>query len=430
MRNTLSLLSFGVLAVASSACFSLGFDDDAYDDDTPPDPPEPPLGEPWDCDADCEIAEIDAGGYLLDYGSTCVRTRGGEVVCWGNAGLFADSGDWAVPSRLAGVSDAAELDVAGRHGCIVRAHGTAWCWGPAYDPVVDGDLEVSRGLQLVPVAGLGDVVQIASGAGHSCALHADGQVTCWGDGPDGQLGREDAHADGEYAVAIPDLTGVTELAAGLDHTCALRDGDVLCWGANDVGQLGSSGGDTFAPSVVEDLGEVVSIGAGGTGTCAVLSDGAVSCWGFIGPGRSELDFGSGPPSPCQDSPTWTCDGPTRIEGLSAVSRVVVGKEHACALTEGGELRCWGSNRAGQLGDGTTEDRPAPIVVPGLDDIAFVAAGRLHTCAVTRDGQVQCWGDDEHHQLGLRGEAPDACVDIGGNLYPCATSPQLVRGFGG
>jgi alpha-tubulin suppressor-like RCC1 family protein len=85
--------------------------------------------------------------------------------------------------------------------------------------------------------------------------------------------------------------------------------------------------------------------------------------------------------------------------------------HTCALVDD-EVWCWGDNRHGQLGDGTTEDRAEPVRVQGLDDAKWVEAGggprrlpddssesRAHTCALRADDRFVCWGDNDQGQLG-------------------------------
>ena len=76
------------------------------------------------------------------------------------------------------------------------------------------------------------------------------------------------------------LTGVTALAAGSSHTCAVSGGGVFCWGLNDAGQLGT-GDTTFSniPHAVSGLSGVVALAAGYQHTCALLNTGGVSCWG-------------------------------------------------------------------------------------------------------------------------------------------------------
>jgi alpha-tubulin suppressor-like RCC1 family protein len=70
-----------------------------------------------------------------------------------------------------------------------------------------------------------------------------------------------------------------------------------------------------------------------------------------------------------------------------------------AVLEDGTARCWGSNGAGELGDGTAEERANPVVVEGLEGVRAIAAGGSHTCAVLDNGRVYCWGYNYHGQLG-------------------------------
>ena len=90
------------------------------------------------------------------------------------------------------------------------------------------------------VSGLTNILSVAAGFLHTCALRVDGTVWCWGA----------ATADGGAAASLVpikvSLSGATALAAGNTHTCALMaDGTVRCWGQNAAGQLGD-GNNTAA----------------------------------------------------------------------------------------------------------------------------------------------------------------------------------------
>ncbi len=65
--------------------------------------------------------------------------------------------------------------------------------------------------------------------------------------------------------------------------------------------------------------------------------------------------------------------------------------HGCAVSASGEIRCWGSNRFGQLGDGTQRDSIEPVLVSGITDAVQVTTGGYTSCAVLASGSVTCWG---------------------------------------
>ena len=166
----------------------------------------------------------------------------------------------------------------------------------------------------------------------------------------------------------PPLTDVVQISAGSNHTCAvLTNGEARCWGSNDSGKLGD-GTTQYAsrPMVVLDptgtgpLTGVVQIAAGGGHTCALLTNGQVRCWGnnYYG------ELGNGGFSPGVSALPVVVTNAQATGPLVDVVQVTAGNDHVCARLANGEARCWGSNSSGQQGDGSgTGNRwPRPVVV--------------------------------------------------------------------
>jgi alpha-tubulin suppressor-like RCC1 family protein len=176
------------------------------------------------------------------------------------------------------------------------------------------------------------------------------------------------------------------VAAGVGHSCVLtRAGGVECWGYNGHDELGTGTGSPSSssrPVPVAGLGAgVKAISAGLRHSCALTVAGGVKCWG--------ANYGGA----LGDGTTARRYGPVDVVGLASGTRAVAaGSDASCALTTTGGVKCWGSNQFGQVGDGTTVDRPTPVNVAGLGSgVKAIAAGGLFGCALTDAGAVECWG---------------------------------------
>lgn len=190
------------------------------------------------------------------------------------------------------------------------------------------------------------VIDIAAGAQHTCAVRGGGSLECWGDNGDGR--------------ATPPPGSYYRVAAGNNFSCAIgNDGDtadggpLTCWGANSAGQATPPSGSDY-----------IQIGAAGYNACARDVDWNLTCWGTSG-------F-------VEDDPVYDFS---------------VAASHLCALTSGGVMACQGFDFYGQVS--------APNAAGGT--WADVSTGASWTCAIREsadaaDGTIQCWGQSDGDAL--------------------------------
>jgi alpha-tubulin suppressor-like RCC1 family protein len=254
---------------------------------------------------------------------------------------------------------------------------------------------------------------IAAGGCHTCALATDQRVLCWGCNSGGQVGQPKGQDRlSPVEVDWPDFRA-TYISAGYWSTCAIQASSSLlrCWGRFEAGW--TSGGAEAWRKLDEP---VQAVGNGNAMSCALTVSGRVLCWDIL---RGE---------PSSYGEAVVDGGPIQIAGLPAdVAAISVGGYHVCALTAQGEVICWGSNESGQLGrdpPGAGGSELAPPVP--LPPVISVATGWDHTCAVTVAGQVKCWGWNGFGQLGNNSVVDDTStpVDVTG------LDPDVVRVVGG
>jgi alpha-tubulin suppressor-like RCC1 family protein len=227
----------------------------------------------------------------------------------------------------------------------------------------------------------------------------------------------------ELSPGVP-LAGVQALALGTDHSCALvSGGEVRCWGWNGSGQLGDGTIDQRPNPVPVQLSPGVrltgaqALALGGAHGCALVSGGEVRCWGWNGSGQ----LGDGTVEQRVNSVPVELSPGVPLTGVQALA---LGTDHSCAVVKGGGLRCWGNNTNGQLGDGTTAQRQSPVSVelsPGvpLAGVQALALGTDHSCVVVSGGEVHCWGNNAYGQLG------DSTTTLRLNPVPVQLSPGVL-----
>jgi alpha-tubulin suppressor-like RCC1 family protein len=214
-------------------------------------------------------------------------------------------------------------------------------------------------------------------------------------------------------------SGVVAIATGGEHTCALTDaGGVLCWGNNYHGELGT--GTTIRSivpvGVVGLTGGVTAISAGLAHTCALTSGGGVKCWGYNRYGQ--LGVGT----------TVERLTPIDVVGLSSGVRAIsAGGENTCAVTTTGGAVCWGYNETGALGDGAITSSSVPVPVAGLaSGVAAISVNGQHSCALTSVGGVTCWGGG----AGYKGTVPVDVPWLTSGVTAIAVGDQQLCALGG
>ncbi|SHI66279.1 Alpha-tubulin suppressor [Geosporobacter subterraneus DSM 17957] len=282
------------------------------------------------------------------------------------------------------------------HSLGLKGDGTVWAWGNNENGRL-GNGTTAQSETPVQVSDLTEVIAIAAGNGHSIALKADGTVWTWGKNDKGQLG-DGTTTQKTTPVQVSGLTNIKAIAAGHNHSIALKaDGTVWAWGNNEKGQLGdNSTSQRNTPvqvrkgvTVSEDafLQGVIAIAAGKDHSVALREDEKVYTWGNGGNGI--LGNGS----------TSSSNTPVQVNTLTEVISISAQGEHTMALRRNGSLWTWGKNDKGQLGDGSTTNRTAPVQVSGLTNIVKIAAGNNFSSVLKTDGTVWTWGNNEKGQLG-------------------------------
>ena len=330
-----------------------------------------------DAAAEPEAPPFGATQVAAGNAAACALMNDGTARCWGRNnkgehGIEPSDIDAATPVAIPGVKDATDIWMGGDSGssgdmaCVRTKTGAISCWGSAANkPKTDGKTWTSAAEEIPELQGAKD---IALGGGTQYAVMPDGSVKAWGSTAFNSIGDGDTKSYDKGLTTVPGVAKATAVAAGQNHACALlEDKTVTCWGYVTPKQ---------AATAVKGLSGVVAIGAGSgnSDTCAITEGKTVQCWG--------------------ESQT------IREEAKLTDVALVRARNHTCVMTSSGGVQCWGYGDRGQLGTGETQsnNRDKKAVI-GLGKAVHMDVGSNFACAALDDGNVKCWGWNHRGQLG-------------------------------
>ena len=356
--------------------------------------------------ANISISAIDPTGRIAAGDKhTCAIAVDDTIWCWGDntysqlgSSAFTNEFSWTPvkTTALPGARIAKRIVAGANHTCVLATDGTVWCWGQNGN----GNLGIGSFLNQGDPAKAdlgGSALVISAGGSTTCAALSDDSLKCWGKGSTGQIGNGANLLSNGLPVnvsLVPDSSTVAHIEIGATHSCAISvAGAAWCWGEFTNGRLGTTASsNAVTPAATASLGGLAAeVAAGGAHTCALLTNGTITCFGNNNTGQLG-----------QAITTASSSTPIVVTLVATATHVSVGKQFTCALLSTAAVHCFGDDAEGQLGFGTSGSfRETPAAVTGLTGtVVDVVAGTSHACAVMSTGQVRCWGLNDQGQLGI------------------------------
>jgi alpha-tubulin suppressor-like RCC1 family protein len=310
-----------------------------------------------------DVAAISAGTdhacALLANGSVSCWGHAGD----GQLGSIPSGSNFsATPLAVSGLpSGVGSIACGGDTSCVrISSGGSVYCWGGNIYNQLGLDTNDTQSTTPVKVGSL-NANAIATGT-TSCAI-VSGGVQCWGNNGDGQAGQTPIGTSSATPAAVVGLGGVGApqgISVGEYHACAnVAGGSVYCWGWNMYEQLGDDAAAEGAHATavrVQGLSSGVTLVTAAYGhTCALLTNGRVVCWGLQRRGA----IGDG-----QASEDGVAEDPVQVMDLANVTELSTRFLHSCAVLSNGAVKCWGSGASGELGNGASTDSSVPVSVTG------------------------------------------------------------------
>ena len=353
----------------------------------------------------------------------CGISQDKQVYCWGkdNSGeigspkSFPENNIYEPTSTLSplkvnGLPNIETMDADYSRSCAVDDSGLVWCWGSNFVSGISNYLP-----EVVPQ--LNSVEQINASQISICASNQDTELLCWGYNKYQHLNV----ADNSELVETPSLFNWDQLeksnllAMASDSSCLLTSNGIpYCLGYNYAGGLGTGSDElhiTEPQAVIISEGQRFSqISAGFNHFCALDTDKNAYCWGY------NLDVGQ------------PINTPTKVAGLESIVKITSFYDGSCALTEAGEVWCWGENDSGVLGyksphNSYWKNQAVQIELPGK--ATDIGSAEYFNCAVGDESfqeDIYCWGSiASEHYLSTATDQPAR-----ENYHPIPLTPYTIE----
>jgi len=335
-------------------------------------------GQTFPCSVNPRLVAGVEGAVEIGAGErfACALAGTGEVYCWGSNSQgqlgIADNAGSSAAQRVRFRAAVAEpsviltgvdkLAVGRSHACarVASTHGLV-CWGGGDNEKSEIPLAGSLGSNVaVPMDISAGVEQLAIGHAHGCFIDPDSALWCWGWNQSGQVGLDPAAVPSTVTPSRVIASGVTDVAAGGAHTCALVNGALECFGSAFAGQLGLGpvpvgfpdclyGACTPKAYAVQEVGSPAQqLALADFSSCARYANGRVACWG-----SGYLSAIGQPNGMSAFTPIYLASDPRGVRLVAGFSG------HFCLSVETrpSEVLCWGANPEGQLGPNASIGTP-------------------------------------------------------------------------
>jgi alpha-tubulin suppressor-like RCC1 family protein len=335
---------------------------------------------------------------------TCGLSMAGEAYCWGDNDLgqlgVGDNFNRRFPLKIEFDSDNPirfrKIKSHSDHTCALSYAGELYCWGDNSNGELGLGDSLSRNTPTKVELPTGitpkTITDFAVGDNHTCIVNAKGRVYCVGDNTYGQLGIGPTASTDEYShlnISFNLFTykNIYRIEAGSNHTCALSgSGALYCWGRNDQGQIGdTTTTDNDTPYQVDD--DVFDFDLGSEHSC------------YIDDSLSPFCFGQNDDGQLGNGNNTDQSSPAAAGGGASAIKIRAGKAHTCMVSEqsGLDILCFGEGTQGQLGDGALTSDNTGVDATNTDSISSLFVGENSNCIFLNNG-LRCWGDNEDYQF--------------------------------